>query len=74
MLSSECLYLASIIHESILDMGGYYEVRGNEAVLLESGKRAPREDSAHLNLANIDRCLPKLRDSASALEKEYRGA
>ena len=62
---------ADIIAGAIKTMGGSYEVRGNDGVFLESGKRKFDEHRAHIYLGNIDRNLPRLIRAVKELERAY---
>lgn len=65
---------AQTLHAATEKMVGNYQVRGNEAVLLESGTRAYDWRDAFLMLELIDSTMPVLEQKVSEFRSIYFGS
>ena len=65
---------AQTLHAATDKMMGNYQVRGNEAVLLESGNRAYEWRDAYLMLELIESTVPKLEQKMSEFMSLYFGS
>jgi hypothetical protein len=73
-LSMAVFKCAERIHAATDKMMGNYQIRGNEAVLLESGNRPYRWRDAYLMLEIIDSSIPLLEKNFADFKKEYLGS
>jgi hypothetical protein len=69
-LTQRVFYLSQICLELMIAMQGQYEVRGNDAVLLERGRRPISPRSRKLYSRILRERLPELRSSLNELSRE----
>lgn len=69
---ARCAYIsADICFTALREMQGYYEIRGNEAALLETGKRNPSARLIDHRMRTLRERIPRLRDESLELWKEF---